>query len=109
MLQTIAFETVLKARKQELEGRLHRIETDLDQPTSADSEERAIETEDDEVMEGLGQAGLAELKSIDAALERMTKGTFGICVKCGEPISENRLKAVPHAAVCSNCFRTPGH
>jgi RNA polymerase-binding transcription factor DksA len=105
MANTEYFETILKNRKAELDQRLHRIETDLDAPASADSEERAVEMEDDEVLESMGQAGLAELKAIDAALDRITKGTFGICVRCEEPISEARLKLVPHAALCERCIR----
>lgn len=96
----------LKARKSELERRLRKIEDDLDQPGSSDVSEHAIEVVEDEVMEGVGQAGLAELKAIDAALERIDNGTYGTCVRCGGPISEARLNAVPHAALCEDCIRT---
>src|SRR5690349_20519537 len=34
---------------------------------------------------------------IDAALRRIDEGTYGQCVRCGKPISEERLKAVPTA------------
>ncbi len=40
---------------------------------------------------------------IDEALQRMTKGTFGICVVCGKQISKARLSAVPHARMCIEC------
>jgi RNA polymerase-binding transcription factor DksA len=40
---------------------------------------------------------------IDAALSRVADGSYGICVNCGEQISEARLEAVPHAARCRNC------
>lgn len=99
------FETILSARKAELEARLNRIENELDDPLSADFEDQAVQLEDSEVLDGLGQAGLAELKSVNAALTRIAEGTFGVCVRCGGPISEARLKAVPHAAVCENCIR----
>lgn len=100
------FRKLLEARKAELEGRLRKIEDDLDEPVSADNEERAVETQDDEVLEGMGQAGMAELKAVDAALERLAQGTFGTCVRCGGPISEARLRAVPHAALCEHCIGT---
>lgn len=99
------YETVLEARRDELMARLHQIADELDDPVSADTSERAKETEDNEVLEGLGQQGLAELRAIEAALDRIRKGTFGICAKCGEPISEARLEAVPHAALCETCIR----
>ncbi len=98
------FENALKARQKELQLRLNKIENDLDQPGNPDSEERASEREGDEVLESLGQAGISELRAIDAAIDRIAAGTFGICVRCGEEISEERLKSVPHAALCRNCM-----
>jgi RNA polymerase-binding transcription factor DksA len=95
----------LRARKAELQGRLRRIEDELDEPASSDVSEHAIEIVDEEVMEGVGQAGLAELKAIDAALVRLENGTYGICVRCGGPISEARLDAVPQAALCQECIK----
>ncbi len=43
------------------------------------------------------------LKKIDEALERITKGTFGICECCGEEIRLKRLKARPVTALCIDC------
>ncbi len=41
-----------------------------------------------------------KLQDIDGALEKISKGTYGICEKCGEPIVEERLKANPAARNC---------
>ena len=97
MENTAQFRETLLARKRELFSRLDRIEADLDQPMNNDSEERATERENDEVLEEMGNTGLEELQAIEA-------GSFGICAKCGEPISPERLKAVPHAALCEECI-----
>ena len=97
------YEQRLRGRLDELNARLSGVEAELDQPQNADSEERASERESDEVLEGLGNAGLAEIRMIEAALDRIANGTYGECVACGEPISEERLEAVPHAARCRNC------
>jgi RNA polymerase-binding transcription factor DksA len=96
--------TALNTRRSELTARLRRIDDQLDQPSSSDVSEHAAEIEDEEVMQSVGQAGLAELKAIDAALVRLEKGTYGICVRCDGPISEARLNAVPHAALCEECI-----
>ena len=93
----------LLSRQEELNARLTAIEHDLDQKKDPDVEERAVESEGDEVMESLGQSGLQELKAIDAALDRVKKGTYGICVQCEEPISKERLDVVPMAALCRDC------
>jgi DnaK suppressor protein len=37
------------------------------------------------------------LEEVNEALERINKGTYGICVDTGEPISYERLKALPYA------------
>ena len=97
------FEDRLNSRLRDLNARLSGVEAELDQPVDADSEERATEREGDEVLESLGNAGLLEIKMIQAALGRIADGTFGKCVACGEPISEERLNAVPHAARCKRC------
>ena len=97
------FKERLIGRKTELSARLTRIERDLDTAKSSDDEDRAIESENDEVMEVLGEAGLAELRAIDAALNRISNNRFGVCMRCGKLIAEERLKAVPHAVFCMAC------
>jgi DnaK suppressor protein len=43
--------------------------------------------------------------AIDRALERMRNGTYGICIRRGEPISKERLEARPAAELCIACAR----
>ena len=62
--------------------------------------ENAQAAEDDEVLEDLGLAGQDEIRAIDAALVRMDEGTYGECVTCGEPISEERLDILPYTPFC---------
>jgi len=40
---------------------------------------------------------------IDEALRRLKEGEYGKCIRCGKPISNARLKAVPHARMCIEC------
>ena len=101
-----ARETQLRARLAELDGRLHRIEDHLEQPPNPDWEDGAQEAEMDEVLEGLGQAGLAEMEAIHAALARIEGGSYGICTRCGADISDARLDIVPYTALCRNCATT---
>jgi RNA polymerase-binding transcription factor DksA len=39
-------------------------------------------------------------------LDRIQAGTFGTCVKCGKPIGERRLDAVPHTPFCQSCAQS---
>ncbi len=42
------------------------------------------------------------LTRINGALDRMAEGTYGYCQTCHEPITFERLKAVPETAYCIN-------
>ena len=93
----------LEQRLQDLNSRLQRIGDELEQPVSDDFSEQATEREDEEVLEELGTAGEEEIRMIDAALERIEDGTYGVCANCGEPISEARLDILPQTPFCRNC------
>ena len=69
----------------------------------ADFEDQAIDLEDDEVLEGIGRANAQEVRLLQNALKRIADGSYGICGKCGDPISPARLDAVPYAMICRNC------
>jgi RNA polymerase-binding transcription factor len=48
------------------------------------------------------------LAAIDEALKRIEEGSFGTCVRCGNPIAEERLEAMPYATKCIECKRLEG-
>ena len=43
------------------------------------------------------------LQYLNRALEMIEDGTFGICVKCEQLISKDRLLEVPHTTSCFEC------
>jgi DnaK suppressor protein len=43
------------------------------------------------------------LAEIDAALERFEAGSYGVCERCGQPIGDARLDALPAARTCIAC------
>ena len=43
------------------------------------------------------------LAQVNAALERMSDGTYGTCQRCEKPIGEERLEAFPYVAYCIEC------
>ena len=87
----------------ELTAQMQRIADDLEQPLPADLADQAIDLEDDEVLQGIGRANQQEVRLLNDALKRIARGSYGICQKCGDPISDARLDAVPHAMICRNC------
>jgi len=46
---------------------------------------------------------MRHLREINDALHRMDTEQYGICLECEEPISTNRLDAVPWAKYCVTC------
>jgi len=55
---------------------------------------------DRELDEGLEEGAKETLVEIDAALQRIEDGTYGICEGCGKPIGAERLSALPWARLC---------
>src|SRR6266481_2235049 len=43
------------------------------------------------------------LDAIEAALERIASGLYGLCEECGVKIPKARLNAIPYAALCVKC------
>ncbi len=100
-----AARTRLEAQLAELESRQNHIAEDLDEPLSRDSEEAATEMQDDAVLESEGALVAREIASVKRALARITDGSYGECVRCGNDIAVARLEARPEAALCIDCAR----
>jgi len=93
----------LTARLSELRTHLAKVDRELRKMLPADFEEQAIELENQEALEVIQRTETTEIHQIETALKRISKGTYGTCAKCGEPIDPRRLKALPTAATCIPC------
>lgn len=67
-----------------------------------------IECETDEVEEyenllPVEHALELKLKDVNLALEKIGKGSYGICESCQKEIEKERLQIVPEARTCNNC------
>ena len=51
----------------------------------------------------LGSRQYGYLKKVEAALKRLDKGNFGICLDCEDTLSEKRLLTRPAAEFCIEC------
>ena len=96
----------LTERQNRLHARLVAIRGDIQRkkgPVEADFEEQATQRENDEVLDELEVATRRELEQVNAAIERMDSGVYGICLQCEESINERRLAAMPSAVLCVRC------
>jgi RNA polymerase-binding transcription factor DksA len=95
----------LHARREQigtLSARLRRGEDEL-QGRRPDPLDRAVDLEPRDVFEALQAAERDDLAEIDAALKRISLGTWGSCENCGTSIGELRLRAIPQARRCMGC------
>lgn len=93
----------LSDRLIELEGRAKRLTIDITEPLSADFEEQAVETEDDDSLIAQESMIMARIAAVRAAITRVDQGQYGVCAACGEVISPSRLKVLPEASQCIRC------
>ena len=70
---------------------------------TADVTVRATETLNDEIQVALADRHSRQLAQIEAALERLARGEYGVCHDCEEFIGLARIKALPFAHRCSAC------
>lgn len=82
------------------------IEDETDDETTDDHiAETATVTLDREIDYTLEENSEHVLSEIEGALKRIEEGTYGTCVNCGKPITEERLAAIPWATYCIDCKR----
>jgi RNA polymerase-binding protein DksA len=58
---------------------------------------------DRKMIEAIGSQDLKRLRLIDSALTRIQQGKYGLCIKCGKHIPQDRLEAIPYALMCIEC------
>jgi DnaK suppressor protein len=66
-------------------------------------EEHAQRQRDAVAEQNVNETENARIASIDAALERMDAGQYGICARCSNEIADERLRAEPTAMLCADC------
>lgn len=68
-----------------------------------DSLDLSVSDLNKEIALRLGERSSKVVADIDQALLRMKEGNYGVCIRCGEPINERRLEAVPTARYDAQC------
>jgi DnaK suppressor protein len=68
-----------------------------------DSVDLSVQDLNKEIALRLGERSSKVVADIDQALLRIKEGSYGICARCGQPIDERRLEAVPTARYDARC------
>lgn len=68
-----------------------------------DSVDMSIQDLNNELAFRLGERESQMVADIDQALLRIDEGTYGVCARCGKPIEERRLEAMPTARYDAPC------
>jgi RNA polymerase-binding protein DksA len=104
---------LLKTFRRNLVGR-HRAALERRRHSLADEQDLLAEREPDwpdaasnetsaALLEGLSETERRTIATIQAALLRIERGTYGKCVTCNGPIGLARLNALPEADRCADC------
>lgn len=105
MTEHHALRATLQDQLTHLQQRLRKIEQNLRQTPEADSQERAISRENDDVLERLDESDREEIHQLQEAIARIDAGSYGFCTLCGKNITPARLAALPYASTCITCAR----
>jgi DnaK suppressor protein len=70
--------------------------------------DRSHSTEERSRLISVVRALRSNLLDVQRALEKMDKGTYGICERCGREIAVERLEALPWAVLCIDCKQGAG-
>jgi DnaK suppressor protein len=96
----------LDTRRRELLLRYHRM-LDRAEEEQADHSPELVDTANDQwdvrVMDRMSNSDVRMLGLIVAALRRLERGTYGVCVDCQYTIPSARLAALPETDRCARC------
>ncbi|HWJ10332.1 MAG TPA: TraR/DksA C4-type zinc finger protein [Nocardioides sp.] len=102
----------LEAEREEAVRRLAGLTGQFDEVVAASRDTNADDEHDPEgatiAFERSQLAALVaqvreRVADVDAALDRLAAGTYGVCEVCGQPIPEARLEVRPTARTCVSC------
>ena len=68
-----------------------------------DSVDMSLQDVNQELQLRLGERESQIVADIDQALLRIDEGSYGVCARCGKPIDERRLEALPTARYDAQC------
>jgi RNA polymerase-binding transcription factor DksA len=96
-------DVTLQSLSSEYLQRAAALRRDLAREHDHDWAEQAQERQNDDVLRSLLIETEEELRLVGLARQRLAQGSYGECVRCGEPIEPARLRVKPAAECCLSC------
>jgi DnaK suppressor protein len=78
-------------------------EEETTEESTQDIADKAVSSYTREFLYSLTDGERNTLLHIDDAIGRIDEGTYGLCLNCGQLMTEKRLNAVPWASYCLDC------
>jgi len=106
----------LEKEKKQLEAELAELKQDMPTPGErregspfGKREEEAAEAIEIEKRLAMEERITDLIEDIDHALDKFSRGMYGICELCREPITPERLEILPMARLCMKCKAVQDH
>ncbi len=102
-IDTAHYRQLLLAKRKDLTDEIARFDEDARESKTAEVEDpidAVISSEAKATAFGGSNIAADTLKEVDAALQRIETGEYGVCIDCGEQIEAKRLEAVPWTRYC---------
>jgi DnaK suppressor protein len=103
---TYPFEQLLRAQRKNYLMEFRKAEDGLDsigEERESEVEEHGQEEQTARLLARLDDRTLGAIREIDAALQRILDGTYGVCQACAESIPTARLRTMPASRFCKKC------
>jgi DnaK suppressor protein len=97
------YRKILLAKKADLLASLRAQLDTLARPGASAPDDQAPVFYDQFVALQVNRLDFHQLNLVGDALDRMDREDYGICMNCGDPISDRRLRAIPWALHCILC------
>lgn len=102
----VPFKRDLQERRRELMDVIEKLRHDiriLGDSGPRDVIEELCSTSSAEAVFATYTQSRTQLRKVEAALQRIASGDFGVCATCGEVIELKRLNALPWVSTCIQC------
>ena len=70
--------------------------------------DRSHSTEERERVMTMTRSLRTNLREVERAIGKLDDGSYGRCERCGNPIGDERLDAIPWAPLCIDCKKLVG-